>query len=46
MADDKKSPSGGDPEKVTELSQNITYGEGDVKDPAYLHADVNDGDEA
>jgi ACS family allantoate permease-like MFS transporter len=39
-----------DPEKVVELSRNNTYGEGEVevevKEPMFIHADPNDGDEA
>ncbi|KAE9373049.1 MFS allantoate transporter-like protein [Stipitochalara longipes BDJ] len=35
-----------DPEKVTELSRNTTYGEGETKNARYRHADPNDGDEA
>jgi ACS family allantoate permease-like MFS transporter len=38
--------SSDDPEKVTELSRNMTSGEGEVKDPMFIHADPNDGDEA
>jgi ACS family allantoate permease-like MFS transporter len=35
-----------DPEKVAELSAKPSYGEGDVKDPRFVHADPNDGDVA
>jgi hypothetical protein len=46
MAGDEKSHEAADPEKVAELSRNITYGEGETKDGAFIHADPNDGDEA
>jgi hypothetical protein len=46
MADDEKSHEAADPEKVTELSRNTTYGEGETRDGAFIHADPNDGDEA
>lgn len=46
MADDEKSREAADPEKVAELSRNTTYGEGETKDQAFIHADPNDGDEA
>lgn len=49
MADVEKThdASSEDPEKVTELSRNTTYGKGDVKEePLFIHADSNDGDEA
>jgi hypothetical protein len=46
MADDEKSREVADPEKVTELSRNTTYGEGETKEGAFIHADPNDGDEA
>ena len=35
-----------DPEKAVELSPNITYGDGEVRDVMFKHADPNDGDEA
>ena len=35
-----------DPEKVAELGRNTTYGEGENKDTLFIHADLNDGDEA
>jgi hypothetical protein len=43
--DTKKSEVAG-PEKVTELSTDVTYGDGKAKDPIVVHADPNDGDEA
>jgi hypothetical protein len=46
MADDERSHEAADPEKVTELSRNTTYGEGETRDGAFIHADPNDGDEA
>ena len=48
MADMEKThdASSDDPEKVAELSRNVTYGEGQTKDARYKHADPNDGDEA
>lgn len=47
MATDKeKSHIVADPENVTELSRNTTYGDGEVKDHKFVHADPNDGDEA
>ena len=38
--------SSDDPEKVVELGRNSTYGTGEMKDPMFIHADPNDGDEA
>ena len=38
--------SSDDPEKVAELSRNSTYGEGEVNEPRFIHADPNDGDDA
>lgn len=48
MADMEKTHDGSsiDPEKNAYLSPNITYGEGEIKDTRYKHADPNDGDEA
>jgi MFS transporter, ACS family, allantoate permease len=47
MTDMEKSHElSSDPEKVTELSRNITYGDGEVQDPMFIHADPSDGDEA
>jgi MFS transporter, ACS family, allantoate permease len=47
MADMEKSHElSSDPEKVTELGRNVTYGDGEVQDPMFVHADPNDGDEA
>jgi hypothetical protein len=45
MADMEK-PKMSDPEKVAALSRNTTSGDGEVKDPIFMHADPNDGDEA
>lgn len=38
--------SSDDPEKVTDLTRKITYGNGEVKEARFKHADPNDGDEA
>jgi len=38
--------SSDDPEKVTELSRKVTYGDGENKNTMFIHADPNDGDEA
>lgn len=48
MADMEKIHDGSsdDPEKATELSHQPTYGDGEVKDTRFKHADPNDGDEA
>jgi hypothetical protein len=48
MADVKShGASSEDPEKVVELSPNITYGDGEVvDDPMFKHANLEDGDEA
>jgi ACS family allantoate permease-like MFS transporter len=48
MADMEKihDASSEDPEKKIDLSPNITYGEGEIKNTRYMHADPNDGDEA
>ena len=48
MADMEKTHGGSsdDPEKVVELCHSTTYGDGEVKDPMFIHADPNDGDEA
>ena len=46
MAGLEKTDQGADPEKVAELSRNTTYANGDVGDPVFVHADLNDGDEA
>jgi MFS transporter, ACS family, allantoate permease len=35
-----------DPEEMADLSQNTTYGQGEIKETRYKHADPNDGDEA
>jgi MFS transporter, ACS family, DAL5 transporter family protein len=48
MADLEKNHdvSSSDPEKLADLTPNITYGEGQTKDTRFKHADPNDGDEA
>lgn len=48
MVDVEKTHGGSsdDPEKVAELGHSTTYGDGEVKDPMFIHADPNDGDEA
>jgi ACS family allantoate permease-like MFS transporter len=43
---EKTHDASSDPEKVAELSRNTTYGDGEVKDPIFIHADPNDGDDA
>jgi ACS family allantoate permease-like MFS transporter len=46
MADVEKVRDGSsdDPEKVAQWSPQLTIGEGEVKEPRFIHADVNDGD--
>lgn len=46
MADNEKALDLSDPEKVTELDRNVTYGDGEVQEAMFIHADPNDGDEA
>jgi ACS family allantoate permease-like MFS transporter len=48
MADIEKTHNlSEDPEKVSDLSHETTYGEGDIKVvDRFKHADPNDGDEA
>ena len=48
MASMKKinNTSSQDPEKVAELTNVTTYGQGETRDTLFIHADPNDGDEA
>src|SRR5687768_7326756 len=47
MADEKvHDGSSDDPEKVTEVRTNTTYGNGELKNVMFKHADPNDADEA
>lgn len=48
MADIEKPRSNfsEDPEKVVGLSQRTTFGDGEVQEIRFKHADPNDGDEA
>ncbi|KUJ11351.1 MFS allantoate transporter-like protein [Mollisia scopiformis] len=46
MADVEKVHDGSsdDPEKVAHLTPQATIGDGDIKEPRFIHADINDGD--
>lgn len=45
MADEKiHDGSSDDPEKVAQLTPQATIENGEVKEPRFVHADLNDGD--